>query len=78
MTSTVLKTPIAELGVTSAFAERCEKMGYETLEGLLREDPETMRSKKEFDYLWLCELIDLLKKNNLLYLLQSKQGNSKV
>lgn len=78
MSAAILKKQIKHLSVSPAFAATCERMGYSTLEVLLNDPPEHIRSKQGFSYTWLGELIDILEKNGMLHLLQPMQGNSEV
>jgi len=78
MKNTIQKIPIHDLEVSTKFAAECEKMGYPTLESILSESAEKIRSNKDFSYSWLLELIGVLKKYGLLNKFQPTQGDSRV
>jgi hypothetical protein len=58
------------------FITQCHEMGFKNIQDILRLTPEELITKNGFSYHWLGELVSLLKKNQLLHLLQSIPGRT--
>ena len=71
-----LKIPIHQLVVSKQFCDQCKMMGFATLGEIVRTSPEEIVKKEGFSYHWLSELSELLKKEDLLRLLQPLPGSS--
>ena len=75
---TLLAMKLEETGLGLDFCRKARAMGFLTLEELLSETPEALRSKKGFDYDWLAELASFLSERRLLYLLQPTPGKTPI
>ncbi|MGF7079744.1 hypothetical protein [Mucilaginibacter sp. UYCu711] len=67
-----LKCPFSQLGMGNAFIEQSERLGIGTLEDVMSLNLNQLKRQKEFTYLWYHDLLNLLKKHDLLLLFQEK------
>ena len=72
----LLKADFAELGMSERFVEQSKKMSFQNLEDVLICQPRELFERDGFNYLWLEELIRLLKSKELLHLLQPRPGKN--
>jgi|GEM_PF-4144383 len=61
----VLKTPIADLPVSTAFRDACQTMGLSTLEEIISIPVSELLRKEDFNYKWFSELLEILKQYRL-------------
>ncbi|WP_432328127.1 hypothetical protein ACRQ5D_34225 [Mucilaginibacter sp. P25] len=74
----ILLTPIIDLPASIFFKEGSKIMGFTTLQDIIDEEPGELLANKNFNYVWLGELVDFLTEQGILDLLQPTQGNSRV
>ena len=66
----ILQVPIADLPVSTKFYRQSRKMGFETIGEMAELGMNGLIQRPHFTYLWLAELLQLLKKYRLEELLQ--------
>lgn len=65
--------PLKELDVDPDFVRIAEKLGYPTLDALVKTDvPKLMRSK-DFDAVWFAKVLQVLKQYGLLNEMENRQ-----
>lgn len=69
---TVINQAIAEFGVSPDFLARAKMLGLETIGDIMEADLLRLKKQKEFSYLWYADLLNLLKKIDLLDEFQSR------
>ena len=72
----LINSVIVHLQMSSEFKETCQKMGFTTLAEILTVSPEDLRSRPDFSYSRLEELITLLSEYGLLNKWQPLPGNN--
>lgn len=68
--SFALNQPIKELPFTETFIHGCKLMGFDNIQEIVELTQKELAATKGFDYIWYNELLDYLRKNNLLYLVE--------
>ncbi len=63
---TAVNVSISELPVTADFTRRAKLLGLLTLSDILDANFPELKRKKEFSYVWYADLLNLLKKMDLL------------
>ena len=72
----ILRQPLAALPLSEDFVKRADAMGFTSLEDVLSMPPEVLRAQKNFNYLWLEELVGLLSRHGLSNKLQPLPGSN--
>lgn len=72
--TSLLKEPIAEIGLSPEFCRQAKEMGFDTIGDVIQLTPDEIRGKRNFSYSWLGELSEYLNSKGLLYLLQPIPG----
>lgn len=63
---------IADLDVTDDFKMRAASMGINCLQDVLDQDARQLKAHPQFTYLWYTDLLNILKRENLLDEFQEK------
>ena len=69
MDRSLLHQPIADLPVSSSFRDECLRLGFHTLKEITDAGWHNLLQRKDFSYLWLDELVQVLQQDELLHLL---------
>ena len=69
----LLNLPIMELPLSESFKLRSKLMGFFTLSDVLQADLSQLHGHGDYSEKWYFELINFLKRKNLLHLLDSNQ-----
>ena len=70
---TSINIPLAELNLDALFVEQCRRLGLATLNDVLDSSLESLSKKKDFNYTWYADLLELLKEYGLLDEFQQRQ-----
>jgi hypothetical protein len=76
--SSVLDIPINALSASEEFKRISFEMGFGSLREILSKTPKDLLNVEHFSYIWLEELITILRRYDVLHLFQARQGNSKL
>jgi hypothetical protein len=67
-----LKFSFLKLGMAGEFIERAEKLGFHNLSDLLSVNLATLKTHREFNYMWYAEMLAMLKSHGLLHEFQRR------
>jgi hypothetical protein len=72
----ILTTAIKALPVSESFCLRCKLMGFSRIKEIVETPPNVLLGKEDFNYVFLGELVTILKQHNLLHKLQAIPGST--
>ncbi|WP_183573818.1 hypothetical protein HDF18_08410 [Mucilaginibacter sp. X5P1] len=70
---TNLKSSFKKLGMGAQFIQQAERLGVHTLGDIMKANLPALKQNKEFTYSWYIDVLNLLKKHNLLRKFQERQ-----
>ena len=71
--TTKLNSTFAELGMDAAFIEQAGRLGLQTIADMMAVNLNSLKKHSAFSYLWYINMLDLLKKHQLLRKFQDNQ-----